>query len=136
MRPALYWLFSVVVGVAVAAVMWEYADWYVAGVALGLVYVVGVGLLCRGHFALKSRIDSWKRPSLWGGAFGGLVAFTSSVTANAVSDSSGTAVAVTLAVFAAGIVGVAAGVGIALENLDRPEQRPADGGPQSAPSEG
>ncbi|WP_415382880.1 hypothetical protein [Halosimplex sp. TS25] len=136
MRPALYWLFSVVVGVAVAAVTWEYADWHVAGVALGLVYVVGIGLVCRAHLALRSRIDSWKRPSLWAGAFGGLTAFTATTTANAVSDSSGTVLAVTLAVFGAGIVGVAAGVGIALENLDRPGQRPADGDPHPATSDG
>ncbi|WP_436932777.1 hypothetical protein [Halosimplex halobium] len=117
MRALLYWPPSIAAGVGVAAVAREFAGLHLGAVAFGLVYALGLGLLARAHFDLKSRVDSWKRPSLWSGAFAGLFTFLALLVAETVGSGAEPLVVI-LGLVATAILGMAAGTGIALENLD------------------
>lgn len=122
MRALLYWPLSAAVGVGVAAVAWEFAGLHVGAVGFGLVVAVVLGLLCKAHFGLKSRIDSWKRPTLWSGAFSGL--FTVIVLLVAETVGSGAEpVVVILGLVSVAFLGLAVGIGLAVENLDRVAER-------------
>ncbi|WP_123537270.1 hypothetical protein [Halosimplex salinum] len=136
MHPALYWAFSVLLGVAVGAVAWEFAGWHFGAVGLGAVYALGFGLLFRAHYDLTARIASWNTPSLSSGAFGGLVSFTALLVLNASGASDGESLAVALAVFGAGVVGLAAGTGMVLENVDQLAEGPRDDESNATPSDG
>jgi hypothetical protein len=117
MRALHYWPLSIAVGVGAAAVSWEYAGLHLGAVGFGFVYAVGAGLFCRAHFDLKSRVDSWKRPSLWSGAFAGLFTLTLQLVAGTAGSDAGPIVVV-LGLVGTAVLGTAAGIGIALENLD------------------
>ncbi|QLH79564.1 hypothetical protein HZS55_20710 [Halosimplex rubrum] len=117
MRALRYWPVSIAAGVGVAAVAWEFAGLHLGAVGFGFVYAVGLGLLCRVHFDLKSRVDSWKRPSLWSGAFAGLFTFTTLLVADTAGSDADPTVVI-LGLVGTAILGTAAGTGIALENLD------------------
>ncbi|ELZ25644.1 hypothetical protein C475_09304 [Halosimplex carlsbadense 2-9-1] len=117
MRARRYWPLSIASGVGVAAVSWEFAGLHLGAVGFGFVYAVGLGLLCKAHFDLKSRVDSWKRPSLWSGAFGGLFTFTMLLVGDTAGPHTDPLVVI-LGLVGVGVLGVAVGTGIALENLD------------------
>jgi hypothetical protein len=117
MRARFYWPPSIAVGVGVAAVSWAVAGLHLGAVGFGFVYAVGLGLFCRAHFDLKSRVDSWKRPSLWSGAFGGLFTFTM-VLVGETAGSDIDPIVVILGLVRTAVLGTAAGIGITLENLD------------------
>ncbi|QLH84551.1 hypothetical protein [Halosimplex pelagicum] len=117
MRALHYWPLSIAAGVGVAAVAWEFAGLHLGAVAFGSVYAVGLGLLSKAHFDLKSRVDSWKRPSLWSGAFAGLFTFTMLLVSETVGTDADPVVVI-LGLALTTILGMAAGTGIALENLD------------------
>jgi hypothetical protein len=117
MRALLYWPLSIVGGIGVAAVAWEFADLHFGAVAFGVFYAAVLGLLCRAHFGLRSRIESWKRPSLWSGAFGGLFTFVALLVSETVG-SAAEPVVVILGMVGVGVLGMAVGIGLALENLD------------------
>jgi hypothetical protein len=117
MRPRHYWPLSIAGGVAVTAVAREFAGLHFGAVAFGVFYVAVLGLLCRAHFGLRARIESWKRPSLWSGAFGGLFTFVGLLVAETVG-SDAEPVVVILGMVGVGMLGLAVGIGLALENLD------------------
>ncbi|QPV62084.1 hypothetical protein I7X12_15215 [Halosimplex litoreum] len=117
MRARFYWPLSIAFGLGVAAVLRAVVGLHLGAVGFGFVYAVGLGLFWRAHFDLKSRVGSWKRPSLWSGAFAGLFTFTMLLVGEtAGSDTDPLVVAFGLA--GAAILGTAAGIGITLENLD------------------
>lgn len=120
MRPLLYWPLALLLGIAATIGTYELAGWHVAAAGTGLLYAVTFLLLGWTDARIKSLGGEpvRSRLGLWGGAYGGLVAFAGGIVVATRSLPSGEELALYLVVFAAGAAGMAVGLGMALVYVD------------------